>query len=108
MLILAAIPVWIIWYVFSIGERLLGEMLVLITVIKLSTRMPEPFSLISFAVCLVWFVWIAIRWCKSMNSENPYFRKGPYRRIHLDEDNIKFNPMNEQTPIQKGNDEKHS
>ena len=59
------------------------------------------------ALLLVWVVLFIIRWIKSF-SEDPLLRAAPYRRINLDEENIQFNPMNEQTPQKSEKNDTHS
>lgn len=56
---------------------------------------------------VAWALWWVICWVRSFNDD-PYLRKEPYRKIDLDEENIKFNPMNEQNPNPKEKDETHS
>lgn len=58
-------------------------------------------------IVIVWALWWVICWICSFNND-PYLRKEPYRKIDLDEENMKFNPMNEQNPIPKEKDETHS
>ncbi len=62
---------------------------------------------IIIGVVVVWALWWVIAWVRSFN-EAPHLRKEPYRQIYLDEEKIQFNPMNEQTPVQKQKDETRS
>lgn len=56
---------------------------------------------------IVWVVLFIIRWIGSF-SDDPLLRAAPYRRINLDEENIKFNPMNEHTPHGNEKNDIHS
>jgi hypothetical protein len=51
-------------------------------------------------VLVVWGILLLIQWICSFGND-PLLRKEPYRRIYLDEENMKFNPMNEQNPTPK-------
>ena len=57
-----------------------------------------------------WIIISGLGFVKSKPSFNndPYLRKEPYRKIYLDEENMKFNPMNEQNPNPTEKDETHS
>ena len=59
---------------------------------------------VALGILAVWGIWLVIRWFRSFNDD-PLLRKEPYRRIELDEENIKFNPMNEQNPQSNRKDE---
>ncbi len=58
-------------------------------------------------VCVLWLIWIVIRWDRSFRNA-PSLRKEPPPGINLDEENIKFNPMNEQTPRKSEKNDTHS
>lgn len=62
---------------------------------------------IIIGLLIVWVILFIIRWIRSF-SDDPLLRAAPYRQINLDEENIKFNPMNEQTPRKSEKNDTHS